>query len=473
MEPVSGESVKIEERCAAGDYLYDSITDRQLMPILRWAGSSCGDEVLGAVKFASATRRKLLGVAFYIPLSLLAAGLFALALSRLPKKTPPRKRRARRVSLRTKLFTVQVLGFCSILTAFSVFQYSDIHSQMHAEIAKSGDSIAQGLLELLREHPEFFTSDALEPMLLRFATRLTNLAHATVIDQDRRIIADAHPFRVGSFTDQNSFLDLLQGSATASSTLQRDGHRYLRLSYAITGPYDLARRSTVMGALSLDLRLSNTDEEINAGFTEAMAILIALLLIFWGVQYLFTDRSLLRQLDHFTETAERFGNGTFSARAIIPTKDELGELAIVFNHMGAEIQRCDAALRHEIVERKQVEEQQAQLLKELESVNRELNDFAYVVSHDLKAPLRAIGSLTGWIVDDYADKLDDEGKGQLHLLLSRETYVCAHRRIMNSYKPILLVKDDRVDAMTIKRALKGLNITNRLAIAENGEEALA
>jgi CheY-like chemotaxis protein len=40
-------------------------------------------------------------------------------------------------------------------------------------------------------------------------------------------------------------------------------------------------------------------------------------------------------------------------------------------------------------------------------------------------------------------------------------------------KPILLVEDDSVDAMTVRRALKELHVTNPLALAENGEEALA
>ena len=43
---------------------------------------------------------------------------------------------------------------------------------------------------------------------------------------------------------------------------------------------------------------------------------------------------------------------------------------------------------------------------------------------------------------------------------------------MRSNKPILLVEDDQVDAMTVKRALKEINITNRLDITNNGEEAL-
>jgi CheY-like chemotaxis protein len=44
-------------------------------------------------------------------------------------------------------------------------------------------------------------------------------------------------------------------------------------------------------------------------------------------------------------------------------------------------------------------------------------------------------------------------------------------RIKN--KPILLVEDDQIDAMTVRRALKELHVTNALVHVENGEEALA
>lgn len=76
-------------------------------------------------------------------------------------------------------------------------------------------------------------------------------------------------------------------------------------------------------------------------------------------------------------------------------------------------------IRYEIRGRKQVEERQAQLVHELESANEELRNFAYVVSHDLKAPLRAISSLADWVVTDYADKFDDEGREHMRLLLGR------------------------------------------------------
>ncbi len=43
---------------------------------------------------------------------------------------------------------------------------------------------------------------------------------------------------------------------------------------------------------------------------------------------------------------------------------------------------------------------------------------------------------------------------------------------MRGKRPILLVEDDKVDAMTVKRALKEIHVTNRVDTAGNGEEAM-
>ena len=44
--------------------------------------------------------------------------------------------------------------------------------------------------------------------------------------------------------------------------------------------------------------------------------------------------------------------------------------------------------------------------------------------------------------------------------------------MMNSKKPILLVEDDKVDAMTVKRSLREIHVTNDVVVAGNGEDAL-
>ena len=78
------------------------------------------------------------------------------------------------------------------------------------------------------------------------------------------------------------------------------------------------------------------------------------------------------------------------------------------------------------IERKRAEEELKNLNAELgETIdkltlaNRELGDFAHITAHDLKAPLRAIGSLAGMISLHYGENLDERGKELLDLLVQR------------------------------------------------------
>jgi signal transduction histidine kinase len=51
--------------------------------------------------------------------------------------------------------------------------------------------------------------------------------------------------------------------------------------------------------------------------------------------------------------------------------------------------------------------------------NHDLDQFAYVASHDLKAPLRAISSLASWIEEDLGDKVDDRVREHLRMMATR------------------------------------------------------
>ena len=56
---------------------------------------------------------------------------------------------------------------------------------------------------------------------------------------------------------------------------------------------------------------------------------------------------------------------------------------------------------------------------ELTNTNEELREFAHIAAHDLKTPLRGIGILANWILTDYADKFDEEGKKQVRMLVTK------------------------------------------------------
>jgi PAS domain S-box-containing protein len=73
----------------------------------------------------------------------------------------------------------------------------------------------------------------------------------------------------------------------------------------------------------------------------------------------------------------------------------------------------------EITERKLAEVRMAEYYKYLEKANKELDKFAYVVSHDLKAPLRAISNLTIWIEEDIGDNFTEDTKAHFNMLKGR------------------------------------------------------
>jgi PAS domain S-box-containing protein len=69
------------------------------------------------------------------------------------------------------------------------------------------------------------------------------------------------------------------------------------------------------------------------------------------------------------------------------------------------------AVIQDITKRKQAEEQ-------LQNINHELEAFSYSVSHDLRAPLRAINGYSRMLHDEYVNSLDDEGKRILNIISS-------------------------------------------------------
>lgn len=72
----------------------------------------------------------------------------------------------------------------------------------------------------------------------------------------------------------------------------------------------------------------------------------------------------------------------------------------------------------DITERKQVEDTLRLQKKLLEEKIKEMDDFLHVVSHDLKEPLRGINAYAGFLLEDYSERLDEEGKRYLNALRS-------------------------------------------------------
>ena len=71
----------------------------------------------------------------------------------------------------------------------------------------------------------------------------------------------------------------------------------------------------------------------------------------------------------------------------------------------------------DISDRKAAEIKLADYAKELERSNRELDQFAYIASHDLKEPLRAMYNHASFLLEDYQDKLGEDGEKRLNRMI--------------------------------------------------------
>lgn len=113
-------------------------------------------------------------------------------------------------------------------------------------------------------------------------------------------------------------------------------------------------------------------------------------------------RTITRPILALKDGAARFGQGRLDVRLPETSGDELGLLAREFNTMAAALSEKETQLR-----------QRAELL---EQANKELEAFSYSVSHDLRAPLRAIDGFSRILLEEYAPQLVPEAQRYLRLV---------------------------------------------------------
>jgi PAS domain S-box-containing protein len=115
---------------------------------------------------------------------------------------------------------------------------------------------------------------------------------------------------------------------------------------------------------------------------------------------------------------DRRGNGSviegFLNLIYQPLRDAENRIYGIMTHV---IDVTETVEARQAAERKR--EEVDRMAQDVARVNRELDQFAYVASHDLKAPLRGIASLAHWVQEDAGPKLDEESQKHLDLLQTR------------------------------------------------------
>jgi len=252
------------------------------------------------------------------------------------------------------------------------------------------------------------------------------------------------------------------------SRLRHDPEAALKRKASLTGRIAFPAQKAVQGENGSGITFDYTDDEVLAAWryipalrwglvtkikaSEAFAPAIklrnlvigtALMILVLGVfAAIRIAKGITGPILALQRGAEIIGSGNLDYRVGTEAKDEVGQLSRLIDSMSGNLKRK----QEEIIQR-----------------NNELEAFSYSVSHDLRSPLRSIAGFSQVLLEDYAGKLDAEGRDSL------ERIVASTQRMSRLIDDLLnMSRVSRVDMKREKLSLSGIaaKIAHRLENAE-------
>jgi signal transduction histidine kinase len=363
---------------------------------------------------------------------------------------------SRSLSIGSRLRLLSILTSGTALLAASlallVFQLQEVRTDMLRRLETVADILAFNSAAAV----DFNDADAATTMLAALKTRPGVLSAG--------IVARGNIFatyvREGAKLPEPALLQTASG-----------GYRFTDRDLTVYRP--VTSKGSALGTLFIQSDLREIDQtfrrfSVITGVVAIPALLIAILIS------LYPQRRISRPILNLAALAEVVSEKRdYSIRA--PTDrsaTEIEQLVATFNQMLAEIQQqnarleeAHATLEHRVAERTHDLELRSQELEtqghELDAANKELEAFSYSVSHDLRAPLRAIDGFSKALLEDYPGKtLDERG---LHYL----------ERVRVGTQRMASLIDDLLNLSRVTRSTLQRRETDVTAIAEAAAAELA
>lgn len=366
------------------------------------------------------------------------------------------KRSLKRKFLLAVLFitVIALLVACGAMVGFNLRDYrEDVENDLAIQAVLIGRAVTPALQ---------FNDPASAQTFIDLLSQQPNIIEAAIYNEKGQLFASYR--RDGSTPIADVLLTRLEGIKAEADSLIL--HQRIFFENEIVGTVFVRMRYNVISKLIGNLAIA-----VGSIF---LAVAVS------SIISLYLHKNVIGPLLSLSALARRLADSRdFTLRAQKTSEDEIGHLVDAFNEMLDEVaesrqslEKTNEELKNEITERREAEEalkkSEENILKlnaelerrvqdrtaQLEIANKELESFSYSVSHDLRAPLRAIDGFSQALIEDYHEAMDDTGRDYL-------------KRVRTAAQKMGSLIDDMLKLAKVNRTEVVLTEVNLSDMAEN------
>ncbi|MES2138271.1 MAG: ATP-binding protein [Bacteroidota bacterium] len=308
------------------------------------------------------------------------------------------------ISIKSKLILIQVAtGMVAVLICCIIFVYNDITTFKNSLISNKY-SIAEIVGENSIAPLVFNDKDAANKILLHFNDN-TSILNAVILDKRGKEFA-----RYNKKGEETFPFVIPNGTASVI-------RKFFEQKFIVS--YQIFQKKVFIGTVILRAEITNLNTIIYNYIKIAILVLIVGVLSAFIISTFFQRLITKRLLSLVATTKEVIETGNYSIRCSLNGTDEIKALSEGFNNMLGQIEKNERTLKENNIDlERRVKERTLELetvnkvllikSEELIGSNKELEQFAYVASHDLQEPLRTINNYVGLLVKTYSGKKNED-----------------------------------------------------------------